>query len=206
MDRINYERSLSMPDAEEAFKLDRMRTLLRRLDDPQNRLPIIHVAGTKGKGSTAAMMAAVLSTAGYRTGLFTSPHLDRVEERIVVAGQPCSSQEFAALVDEVRPAVEALDRVAAQSDPPEPGPTYFEILTAAAFCHFVRRRVDLAVLEVGLGGRLDSTNVCTPLISLITSISFDHVRAIRAYLGGHRCGKGGHYQTRRPRHQRRDRR
>jgi dihydrofolate synthase/folylpolyglutamate synthase len=191
MDRINYERSLSMPDAEEAFKLDRMRALLCRLGDPQNRLPVIHVAGTKGKGSTAAMMAAVLAAAGYRTGLFTSPHLDRVEERIVVEGQPCSPDEFAALVEQVRPAVEALDRAAAQSNPMEQGPTYFEILTAAAFCHFVRRQVDVAVLEVGLGGRLDSTNVCTPLISLITSISFDHVKQLGPTLAAIAAEKAG---------------
>ncbi len=191
LDRINYERCLSMPDAEEAFKLDRMRALLRQLGDPQNRLPVIHVAGTKGKGSTAAMMAAVLSRAGYRTGLFTSPHLDRVEERIVVAGQPCSAEEFAALVELVRPAVEALDRAAAQSDPPDLGPTYFEILTAAAFCYFVRRQVEVAVLEVGLGGRLDSTNVCTPLVSLITSISFDHVKQLGHTLAAIAAEKAG---------------
>jgi dihydrofolate synthase/folylpolyglutamate synthase len=191
MDRINYERCLSMPDAEEAFKLDRMRALLRRLGDPQNRVPVIHVAGTKGKGSTAAMMATVLAAAGYRTGLFTSPHLDRVEERIVVDGQPCSPDEFTALVEQVRPAVEALDRVAAQSNPPEQGPTYFEILTAAAFCHFVRRQADVAVLEVGLGGRLDSTNVCTPLISLITSISFDHVKQLGPTLAAIAAEKAG---------------
>jgi dihydrofolate synthase/folylpolyglutamate synthase len=191
MGRINYERSLSMPDAEEAFKLDRMRALLRQLGDPQNRLSIIHVAGTKGKGSTAAMMAAVLSRAGYRAGLFTSPHLDRVEERIVVEGQPCSSEEFAALVEQVRPAVETLDGAAAQSNPPEQGPTYFEILTAGAFCHFVRRKVDVVVLEVGLGGRLDSTNVCTPLISLITSISFDHVKQLGHTLAAIAAEKAG---------------
>ena len=182
MGRVDYERSQSMPSAEEAFKLDRMRALLHRLGDPQNRLPIIHVAGTKGKGSTAAMMAAVLSAAGYRTGLFTSPHLDRAEERIVVQGRCCLPEEFAVLVELVRPAVDALDRVAAQNDPPEHGPTYFEIITAAALCHFVRRRVDVAILEVGLGGRLDSTNVCTPIVSVITSISFDHIKQLGATL------------------------
>ena len=191
MDRINYERFLSLPDAEEAFKLDRMRALLRRLGDPQDRLPIVHVAGTKGKGSTAAMMAAVLAAAGYRTGLFTSPHLDRVEERIVVEGEPCSPAEFAALVEEVRPAVEALDSEAASKNPTEFGPTYFEILTAAAFCHFVRRKVDVAVLEVGLGGRLDSTNVCTPLVALIASISFDHVKQLGPTLAAIAAEKAG---------------
>ena len=212
MDRIDYERTLSMPCSEEAFKLDRMRELLRRLGDPQNRMPIVHVAGTKGKGSTAAMMAAVLSAAGYRTGLFTSPHLDRVEERIVIDGQPCSAEELAALVELVRPAVEALDRETevekgtgpiCRNDPegaahklelspcPPLGPTYFEIITAAALCHFARRRVDAAVLEVGLGGRLDSTNVCTPAVSIITSISFDHVKQLGDTLAAIAAEKAG---------------
>jgi dihydrofolate synthase/folylpolyglutamate synthase len=191
MDRVNYERCLSLPDVEEAFKLDRMRALLRRLGDPQDHLPVVHVAGTKGKGSTAAMMAAALAAAGYRTGLFTSPHLDRVEERIIVGGQPCSAEEFAALLEAMQPAVEALDREAAQKIPAEPGPTFFEILTAAAFCHFVRRQVDVAVLEVGLGGRLDSTNVCTPVVAVITSISFDHVKQLGPTLAAIAAEKAG---------------
>ena len=191
VDRINYERMQSMPCAEEAFKLDRMRELLRRLGNPQNGLPIVHVAGTKGKGSTAAMIAAALSAAGYRTGLFTSPHLDRVEERIAVDGRPCSGDELAELVEQVRPAVEALDRAAAEGDPPEHGPTYFEIVTALALRHFARRRVDAAVLEVGLGGRLDSTNVCTPLVSVITSISFDHTKQLGSTLAAIAAEKAG---------------
>jgi dihydrofolate synthase/folylpolyglutamate synthase len=191
MDRVNYERCLSLPDMEEAFKLDRMRALLRRLGDPQNRLPVVHVAGTKGKGSTAAMMAAALAAAGYRIGLFSSPHLDRVEERVVVGGQPCPPAEFAALLEEIRPAVEALDREAAQKVPADLGPTYFEVLTAAAFCHFVRRNVDVAVLEVGLGGRLDSTNVCRPLVTVITSISFDHVKQLGPTLAAIAAEKAG---------------
>ena len=189
--RIDYERMQSMPCAEEAFKLDRMRELLRRLDNPQHGLPIVHVAGTKGKGSTAAMIASALSAAGHRTGLFTSPHLDRVEQRIAVDGRPCSGDELAELVEQVRPAVEALDRAAAESDPPEHGPTYFEIVTALALQHFARRRVDAAVLEVGLGGRLDSTNVCTPLISVITSISFDHTKQLGNTLAAIAAEKAG---------------
>jgi dihydrofolate synthase / folylpolyglutamate synthase len=191
MDRIDYERTQSMPCSEEAMKLDRMRELLHRLGNPQQGMPIIHVAGTKGKGSTAAMTAAVLSAAGYRTGLFTSPHLDRVEERMAIDGQPCSAEEFAELIALVRPAVEALDRAAAQNDPPEHGPTYFEIITAAALCHFARRRVDAAVLEVGLGGRLDSTNVCTPAVSIITSISFDHTKQLGETLAAIAAEKAG---------------
>jgi dihydrofolate synthase / folylpolyglutamate synthase len=191
VDRIDYERTQSMPCSEEAMKLDRMRDLLRRLGDPQQGMPIVHVAGTKGKGSTAAMMAAVLSAAGYRTGLFTSPHLDRVEERIRIDGQPCSGDEWTELIRLVRPAVEALDHQAAQSNPPEHGPTYFEIITAAAFCHFARHRVDAAVLEVGLGGRLDSTNVCTPCVSIITSISFDHIQQLGHTLAAIAAEKAG---------------
>ncbi len=189
--RIDYERTQSMPCSEEAFKLDRMRELFHRLDDPQDRVPIIHVAGTKGKGSTAAMMAAILSASGRRVGLFTSPHLDRIEERIVLDGRPCSTDELAEIIERIRPEIEAMDRQAARRVPPELGPTYFEILTAAALCHFVRRKADAAVLEVGLGGRLDSTNVCTPRVSIITSISFDHTRQLGATLAAIAGEKAG---------------
>ncbi len=158
---INYEqRSPSEAD----LKLDRMRSLLARLGDPHRRLRVLHVAGSKGKGSTSAMLAAVLGRAGYRTGLFTSPHLGRVEERFQVDGRPISTPELTALLGEVREAA----RRSAQL------PTFFEVATAVGLLHFVRRRVDAAVLEVGLGGRLDSTNVCRPAVALITSISFDH--------------------------------
>ncbi|MCD4726346.1 MAG: bifunctional folylpolyglutamate synthase/dihydrofolate synthase, partial [Pirellulales bacterium] len=176
--RIDYERTQSMPNSEETLKLDRMRELLRRLGNPHESMPIVHVAGTKGKGSTAAMIAAIFTAAGYRAGLFTSPHLDRVEERMAVDARPCPPEEYAELVDLVRPEVEAMDRAAARCDPPEHGPTYFEIITALALKHFALRGVNAAVLEVGLGGRLDSTNVCSPCLSIITSISTDHTRQL----------------------------
>jgi len=169
--RIDYERMLSMPCSEAAMKLERMRELLRLLGNPHERLPIVHVAGTKGKGSVSAMTAAMLSAAGYRTGLFTSPHLERVEERICIDGRPCPPDDWTELIERVRPAVEALDRA-------NKGPTYFEILTAMALCYFFRQRADLAVLEVGLGGRLDATNVCTPRVTVIASISFDHTKQL----------------------------
>jgi len=176
--RIDYERARNVPYRKREFKLERMRELLDRLDNPHRSLPIVHVAGTKGKGSTAVMVSAVLSAAGYRAGTFTSPHFDRIEERIAVDGQPCSAAELVELVARIRPAVEAMDGEVRPDDPDEIGPTYFEITTAMALLHFARRRVETAVLEVGLGGRLDSTNVCTPRVSVITSISFDHTRQL----------------------------
>jgi dihydrofolate synthase / folylpolyglutamate synthase len=202
LDRIDYERMVSMPCSEEAFKLDRMRDLLDRLGNPQQGMPIVHVAGTKGKGSTAAMMASVLKAAGFHTGLFTSPHLDSVEERIVIDGQSIAPKELAELVDFVRPAVEAMEK----GDYPHfhgeacenetvplvsHSPTYFEIITAAALCYFARRRVDAAVLEVGLGGRLDSTNVCSPCVSIITSISLDHTKQLGETLAKIAAEKAG---------------
>jgi dihydrofolate synthase / folylpolyglutamate synthase len=199
--RIDYERMQSMPCAEEAFRLDRMRELLRRLGNPDDGMPIVHVAGTKGKGSTAAMIAAVLSAAGRRTGLFTSPHLERIEERWAIDGRQCSSDELVDLIERIRPVVEELDRELGQNGPgqggleqghpPEHGPTYFEITTAMALLHFAQHRVDAAVLEVGLGGRLDSTNVCQPLVSIITSISFDHTKQLGdtlAAIAGEKAG------------------
>src|SRR5262245_48974556 len=188
--RINYEHSAAMPYGARAMRLDRMRHLLHELGNPQDRLPIVHIAGTKGKGSTAAITAAILTAAGYRTGLYHSPHLDRVEERLIVDGQTCPPAEFVELIQQVRPVAEAMDRLTsppaepAPTPPPAGGqclsysPTFFELTTAIALLHFVRRAVDAVVLEVGLGGRLDSTNVCRPRVTVITNISFDHTRQL----------------------------
>jgi dihydrofolate synthase / folylpolyglutamate synthase len=178
MGRINYERALVIPYQERQLKLDRMRQLLTRLGQPDGGLKIIHVAGTKGKGSASAMIAAILTAAGYRTGVFSSPHLERIEERFSVDGLPCTSDELVALVDRMRPIVAAMDEEAARDGDPTGGPTYFDITTAVALVHFVEQQVDAAVLEVGLGGRLDSTNVCLPAVCVITSISFDHTRQL----------------------------
>ena len=163
---INFEQRT--PAAAD-LNLDRMRPLLARLGNPQNRLRILHIAGTKGKGSTSAMLASVLHRAGYRTGLFASPHLCRVEERFQVDGTPITAAELTTLLNEVR-------RAAAGA--PRPAITFFEAATAVGFLHFVRRRVDAAVVEVGLGGRFDSTNVCRPAVAVITSISLDHTRQL----------------------------
>ncbi len=173
--RIDYERTPAASYSAREFRLARMRELLSSLGNAHKGLPVIHIAGTKGKGSTAAMVAAILSAAGYRTGLYSSPHLYRIEERMAVDGVPCSADELVELVAQVRPVVEAMDERTRRG---RRGPTYFEITTAMALVHFVRRKVEAAVLEVGMGGRLDSTNVCEPLVSVITSISFDHTRQL----------------------------
>ena len=169
--RENYER-VPQDDAV-AFQLASMRELLERLGNPQNALPVIHIAGTKGKGSTAAMLAAVCGASGHRVGLYTSPHLDRVEERFVVDQQPIDQQVLADLLMELKPITEAMDQ-----EPDWIGPTYFEVATAVAMLYFARQKVDLAVLEVGMGGRLDSTNVCRPAVTVITSVSLDHTREL----------------------------
>lgn len=163
--RINYEVRAAQPAD---LKLERMAALLRLLGDPHDRVRIVHVTGTKGKGSTCAMIAQVLRCAGYRVGLFTSPHLEHVEERIQVDGVNISHAELAARMTEIAPAVRALEASGG------PGVSFFEIGTALGFLHFCYRRCDVAVVEVGLGGRFDSTNVCHPLVSVVTNVGLDH--------------------------------
>jgi dihydrofolate synthase/folylpolyglutamate synthase len=176
--RINYERTATVPYSQRELKLDRMRQLLTHLGNPDAGLPIVHVAGTKGKGSTSAMITAMLHAAGYDAGLFSSPHLECVEERFAVNGLPCSSAEFVALVDRLKPMVQLMDAEAERTGDHSLSPTYFELTTALALMHFAERKVDLAVMEVGMGGRLDSTNVCQPVVTVITSISLDHTKQL----------------------------
>ena len=175
--RIDYERATAVSYDPRDFCLDRMRELLDRLGNPQRGLPIIHIAGTKGKGSTAAMIASILRAAGFHTGLYSSPHLDSLEERLMVDGAICPADELVGLVNRVRPVVAAMDD-AGGAGRGSKRPTYFEIVTALALLRFALCRVDAAVLEVGMGGRLDSTNVCDPLVSVITNISFDHTQQL----------------------------
>ncbi|WP_153557801.1 bifunctional folylpolyglutamate synthase/dihydrofolate synthase [Roseimaritima sediminicola] len=167
--RINYER-LAASAQPFPFRLKRMRGLLRQLDHPDRSLDIVHIAGTKGKGSTATMVAAMLSAGGYRTGLYTSPHLNRLGERFRVDGQPCPDADLVALVDQVRQAAERLQQEGGEGT----AATFFELTTAMALVHFRTQGCRAAVLEVGLGGRLDSTNVCQPLVTAITSVGLDH--------------------------------
>jgi dihydrofolate synthase/folylpolyglutamate synthase len=151
--------------------LDRLGRLLARLGHPEHRGPSVLIAGTNGKGSTSALLAAMATAAGYRTGLYTSPHLETVEERLRIDGRAISAERLGDLLTRVVAA-----GIEEESDGP---PTYFEALTAAAFLGFAEEAVELAVLEVGLGGRLDATNLADPVLSLITPISFDH----QEYLG-----------------------
>jgi dihydrofolate synthase/folylpolyglutamate synthase len=188
--RVNYERTAHIPYASD-FKLERMRRLLAYLGDPHLALKAVHIAGTKGKGSTAAMIAAVLEASGRKTGLYTSPHLERVEERMTIDGRLCDEEQFILLTSEVQQAVDRLEADASPADDFAASPTFFEVTTALAFLHFARERVDAAVLEVGLGGRLDSTNVCLPAVCAITSISFDHMRQLGhtlAEIAGEKAG------------------
>jgi dihydrofolate synthase/folylpolyglutamate synthase len=152
------------------FDLAHMRVLLAALDNPERRFPSVLIAGTNGKGSTASTLASILQASGSRTGLYTSPHLVRINERIRIDGQQISDDDFAQVHDLVDRTAE---RLVSENELPW-HPSFFEMLTAIAFENFARRKVDIAVLEVGMGGRLDATNVVDPLVSVITDISLDH--------------------------------
>ena len=165
---VDYERLLSPNRDRVRYDLRRMQALLDRLGNPHLGIPTVHIAGTKGKGSTAAMCASVLTHQGYRAGLYVSPHLHSFRERICLDGVPVSEEEFASLLETVWPALEWLN---ANGDYGEV--TMFEALTAMAFSHF-NKRADFQVLEVGLGGRLDTTNLVIPQVCVITSLSLDH--------------------------------
>lgn len=152
------------------FDLAHMRRLAEALGNPQRRFPSVLIAGTNGKGSTAATLASIVQAAGYRTGLYTSPHLLRVNERMQINQEPISNAEFAVIYDRVeRCAQELVERGELPWHP-----SFFEMLTAMVFEYFASAGVELAVLEVGLGGRLDATNIVDPFISVITDIDFDH--------------------------------
>src|SRR5579864_7104498 len=152
------------------FDLAHMRVLLNALDHPERRFPSVLIGGTNGKGSTAATLASILEAAGYRTGLYTSPHLIEINERIQINREPISDAEFAVIYDRVETV--AQDLVAQGRLPWHP--SFFEMLTGMMFEYFASAGVELAVLEVGMGGRLDATNIADPCLSVITDIDYDH--------------------------------
>jgi dihydrofolate synthase / folylpolyglutamate synthase len=177
----DYERLRIVRYNNDNFNLDRMRALLKKLGNPQDHFRTVHVAGTKGKGSTCAMISAMLVANGYKVGLYTSPHLVDVRERIVIDGDMIPQANFARLVRLIEPMVNRL----------KPTPTYFDVLTAIAFKYFADNKVDIAVVEAGLGGRLDSTNVIKPEVTAITSISHDHMAQLGPTLGHIATEKAG---------------
>lgn len=179
---VDYSRARVDTYSAEAFDLRRMADFMRALGDPQNRYPTVHVTGTKGKGSVAAICASVLRAAGYRAGFYTSPHLQDFCERAQVNGELIPRAAVIEIVEEMKVLVEA--GVA-------PGITTFELTTALAFEYFARAQVDVAVIEVGLGGRLDATNILQPLVSVITSLSYDHINILGDTLAQIAAEKGG---------------
>ncbi len=177
---VDYSLKHSSELAKADFNLDRMRALMAELGNPQEKYRIAHVAGTKGKGSVCALAASGLRAAGYRTGLYTSPHLIDYCERIQVDGTPIPHGRLVELLDEMKPAIQRIPKL-----------TTFEITTALGLLYFARERVEAAVVEVGLGGRLDATNVVTPAVTAITSLSYDHMAVLGdtlAKIAGEKAG------------------
>lgn len=170
----DWERGTGVQERRQELLLERPAALLAALETPQKRFRSVLVAGTKGKGSTAAMLAGILQVSGLKVGLYSSPHLHMYRERVRVNGEMISKEAFAREVQEIRPKMEQIT-----ASHPEYGMfTTFEVMTALALSHFAREAVDVAILEVGLGGRLDATNVVDADLSLITSISFDHMAVL----------------------------
>ncbi len=165
-ERTDYEKEKHLRYNVTTFSLDRMKKLLSLVGNPHKKIPTVHIAGTKGKGSTATMLAKMLESNGYNVGLYTSPHVVHLHERITVNSEMISEPEMLGLLNRVYAPVEKI----AKTEPP----TFFEIMTALAFIHFADTEVDIAVIETGLGGRLDSTNVIRPEVVGITSLSIDH--------------------------------
>jgi len=176
------------------FGIERMRVLSRLLGAPERAVPCVHVAGTNGKGSVSAMLDAILRASGQRTGLYTSPHLVRLGERVQVNRVILSEEEISAFVRELQPVA---DRIASEGGPDE-RPTYFEFMTAMAFLQFARKRCDCSVIEVGLGGRLDATNVVEPEVCIVTSIGLDHCDMLGNSLGAIAGEKAGIIKPGRP--------
>jgi len=172
------------------FGLDTIRTLLRALGNPETGYPSLLVAGTNGKGSVARFIGSVCSKSGLKTGLFTSPHLVSVTERLNIDGHPISRERFAQELTAVTETIAELEL--------EAHPTFFETITATALRYFAQEEVDIAILEVGLGGRLDSTNAVNPILSILTGISYDHQQYLGETLGQIAAEKAGILRASRP--------
>lgn len=178
---INYEKRDSY-DYNRSFKLDRMKALASNLGNPQNEIKSIHIAGTKGKGSTAAIIHSILKEAGFKTGLYTSPHLVSFRERIRIDDSLISEDDIGRLLERIKGAL-----AGSRYD----GPTFFEVYTMLAYLYFKESGVDFAVYETGLGGRLDATNIIQPLVSVITPISYEHTDKLGSTLASIAAEKGG---------------
>ncbi len=171
MSHTDYEKMRVVRYNTTTFSLDRMRTLLKHLGNPHLKFKTAHVAGTKGKGSTCHMLASMLQAGGLKTGLYTSPHIIDMRERIRLNGELISHENLVSLVKRLEPVLKRMSNAGER-------PTFFEIFTAMAFCYFADQKVDIAVIETGMGGRLDSTNVILPEVCGITSISMDHMSVL----------------------------
>jgi dihydrofolate synthase/folylpolyglutamate synthase len=177
---VDFSLSRSFRNAPEHFDLGRMHDLMKAIENPEFEYPIIHIAGTKGKGSVAALCSSALFSGGYNVGLYTSPHLHDYAERIQINSEPISHEDLVNIVERVKPIIENIPKI-----------TTFEITTALALLYFANNNVDVAVLEVGLGGRLDATNVVIPTVSVITSLSYDHTYVLGdtlAEIAGEKAG------------------
>jgi dihydrofolate synthase / folylpolyglutamate synthase len=195
IERSGYDKGfVANPFDAESVGLRRTEALLQMLDFPDTRYPTVHIAGSKGKGSTAAMLDSVLRATGYRVGLYTTPHLHTFRERIQINGTPISEESFAELTEEIIP----FNKRLVEEHPDWGEATAFEVSTALAFLAFARAPVDIGVIEVGLGGRLDATNVIKPLVSVISSISLDHTSILGNTLSEIAFEKGGIIKDGRP--------
>jgi dihydrofolate synthase/folylpolyglutamate synthase len=187
-ERVNIERVRQHRVDADVFKLDRMRALVAALDNPQDAMPVVHIAGSKGKGSVCEMLASCLGANGYAAGVYTSPHLVTVRERIRIGTEMIGESAFARLLGKVQAAADEIEKAHGPA-------TYFECVTALAFLYFAEQAVDAAVIEVGLGGRLDSTNVVNPAVTAITAIQLEHTAILGDTLDKIAAEKAGIIKT-----------
>ena len=168
---MNYEESIDWLYSFEKFGiklgLERIINICKKLGDPQDKLKIIHVGGTNGKGTVCRLLGSILSNSGYKVGIYTSPHLQRFSERFLINEDEISKKDVVGLIEKIKPIIEEMIKK-------EKSPTFFEIVTAIAFQYFYEKSVDFAIIEVGLGGRFDATNIVIPEISIITNVTLEH--------------------------------